>query len=72
MKRGSIMTATTQRKAMYNDEGEIVGYSQNEGEQGMDLSAQGLLRKKSRELDLIRSRRESTKALGLKKKCYVF
>ena len=75
MKRGSIMTATTQRKAMYNDEGEIVGYSQNEGEQhshnpGMDLSAQGLLRKKSRELDLIRSRRESTKALGLKKKMY--
>jgi len=75
MKRGSIMTATTQRKAMYNDQGEIVGYSQNEGEQhshnpGMDLSAQGLLRKKSRELDLIRSRRESTKALGLKKKMY--
>jgi len=57
---------------MYNDDGNIIGASNNDGEQdlhdsGMDLSAAGMKLKKAREMEAIRA---TANPQGLKQKMY--
>ena len=63
------------KKQMFDADGNLVACANNDGEQDrhnpdMDLSPEGMMLKKQREMEELRRRRDSTKPMGIKQKMF--
>ena len=63
------------KQQMFDADGNLVACANNDGEQNrhnpdMDLSPEGMMLKKQREMEELRRRRDSTKPMGLKQKMF--
>ena len=63
------------KQQMFDADGNLVACANNDGEQDrhnpdMDLSPEGMMLKKQREMEELRRRRDSTKPMGIKQKMF--